>query len=367
MKAILTAAALLGASVLALSAESSSAPLQQDYSDPSSEQGLRRVPAPAALDRDAWREMFATEDLAQREPAYAELLHRARARPALMEELEAWAEVEEDSGLAWTLRLALRELGGNAFGPGSAWSRSSPRLGSPRLDLSPFGGALFLDHTERLGQLERRMQQLFGSMTPQAPNWPSLGPGVDVQHRSESFQMQSGPDGVRVEVREGGEDGESVETYEADSVEELFQLHPDLRERIAVGPRVFPGVGDFGAPRAFGLPGARAPLWPGVGATIPTDRLGVYLREGEERGGRASGLPADVGLRVERVLSGSLAEALRVRPGDLLLELDGRELRSAADVAAALADRSAEQTISLERVGNDGARSTLRWQPPISF
>ena len=63
---------------------------------------------------------------------------------------------------------------------------------------------------------------------------------------------------------------------------------------------------------------------------------------------------ATTGAFVQRVNSGSGAEAAGIQPGDVITELDGRRVRSASDVSQAIKSRKPgdKVTITLERSGS---------------
>jgi len=73
-------------------------------------------------------------------------------------------------------------------------------------------------------------------------------------------------------------------------------------------------------------------------------------------------LQPGLGLRVRTVVPGSLAQALGVRAGDILLELEGRALRSGEDVREALARRPIGEPVEL-LVLRSGQRRELVWSP----
>ncbi|MEZ5988052.1 MAG: hypothetical protein R3F30_02795 [Planctomycetota bacterium] len=75
-------------------------------------------------------------------------------------------------------------------------------------------------------------------------------------------------------------------------------------------------------------------------------KLGIYVGEGDTAAvGRFLGLPEGVGLWVQGTVEGSLAQKLGLAEGDLLVKLGDHWLKSAADVAAALADLDEGQEV----------------------
>src|SRR5689334_19168779 len=74
--------------------------------------GLVRVneQTPATFDADAWKQRLRASDLEAREHDFERLLDEARDNDAARKQLEAWAHDDGDANLAWTSRMALREL-----------------------------------------------------------------------------------------------------------------------------------------------------------------------------------------------------------------------------------------------------------------
>ena len=84
------------------------------------------------------------------------------------------------------------------------------------------------------------------------------------------------------------------------------------------------------------------------------------MREPDPGAARAN---PDLGLVVQSVLPGTLAAALRVQPGDVLLELNGARLSAADDVKRALAERAAGEEVRLRVRDRRGDEETLTWSP----
>lgn len=88
------------------------------------------------------------------------------------------------------------------------------------------------------GGQERQPAQPEGMPRPRRERFPSRSRtfsfGLGGQPGSSSFSMEQRQDGsVRVEIEEAGPDGEKKKrTLEADSMEELLEEHPELRDRI---------------------------------------------------------------------------------------------------------------------------------------
>jgi len=350
-------AGIAGASLLLIAATTA-----QDGEDPdpapAAPRALVEVEQQDSAAAGEWRAALEDEDLDRREEAFERLVERARRDRELRETLRAWAGAAGERELAWTSRLALRELRSDTFG------------GLGRLpDLfEPFGRAGRL-RLRDLPMWDRSLRDLFDEWSPRGP-LGGLPPGARTQ--GESFKLESGPDGVKVEVTETEDGKETKKTYEAESLEQLFEAHPELRERVDVRTappfglrfdpddmrglldRLRPGVRDdpFAAPRA------------GLDTGPRTDVLGVYLREPGQHERAPEGVQEGIGLLVESTLPGTIAERLGVRPGDLLVELNGTPLASAQDVREVLAARRAHEALELELIDDGGARHTLTWRPP---
>src|SRR5688572_13676480 len=61
-------------------------------------------------DLEGWRKRLSAEDLDERERAFDELVAAAQRQPALQQALEEWSRDAADPDLAWSARLALREM-----------------------------------------------------------------------------------------------------------------------------------------------------------------------------------------------------------------------------------------------------------------
>jgi len=169
-------------------------------------------------------------------------------------------------------------------------------------------------------------------------------------------------------------------------MDELLDAHPELRENLGGGSfRLFHGAphgggggvwvgpnGRFGVlPRGEGLRSLRDPAprdqaprdQEGTDADGQprTDRLGITCREVPKD--RADELGIDSGLEVQDVSAGSIASLLGLSHGDVVTELNGKEIRSPEDVRKVLADRAADAQVAVVVVGEDGHRRTLTWKP----
>ncbi|MBL8862368.1 MAG: PDZ domain-containing protein [Planctomycetes bacterium] len=335
---------------------------------------LRRVAVPASeFDAQAWIGRLSAPDLDARERAFAELVEEAVANDAARAALKAWARETGRADLAWTARLALREV--------------ERRPGTHLRALKSFGGGAFGDLRGRFEELERQfggLDSLFGDLQRdldrmfQAQPDPAAPPAQGGLRRSESFRLQVGPEGVEVQVDEDVDGKRSTRTYKGRTLEEVLEANPELSERLrAQGPnaiRALPGARGwaFRGPTVVRPPwGAEfdderwsaparplAPLEPG---RTRTDVLGVTYTKPSEEVRQRRNLEEGVGLLVEGTQPGTIASALGVQAGDVLVALNGRALKERDDVVAVLKARAAGEPVKLELVDAKGRRHTLTW------
>jgi hypothetical protein len=334
---------------LALSALALASSSQQ----PPAARKLTRVPAqdlrqdPAAAEE--WKQKLSQTDLEKREGAYAELVERARTDDELRGALERWAKSADAGELAWTARLALREL--RASGPGDLRRRFE------QLE-HDFGGmdSLFED-------LNSRFQGFDLHYAPFPHGLPQT-PGTGQQSRS--YSLQVGPDGVALETTEDVDGNKQTRTYKAKDMQELLRDHPELRDMIGGGEhfdlRGAPGQNWFslrnGQPQSDWLRSPRPSGQP------PTDVLGIYSQKLTPEQAQELELEAEQGLRVERVEPGTIAQVLGIRRGDTLVELNGKPIYGAEDVRAVLQSRKPDEGLAVTLIGEGSKeRRTLRWSP----
>ncbi|MCY2961794.1 MAG: PDZ domain-containing protein [Planctomycetota bacterium] len=347
---------------------------------------LERVGAQKSdFDQRAWESKLAARDLDERERAYAALVDLAVQDDAAREAVRAWSTDSARPDLAWTARLALREV--------------ERRPGTHLRALKNFGGGAMDDLRGRFDELEKRfggLDSMFGDlqrdldrMFPgQGPQGGAPAPGVSPhgtsRSESQSFRMQVGPDGVKIDVDEDVNGEKSTRTYTGKSLEDILEANPELKDKVgAVDGHQFLFGGQGGA-RGFGFRSpfgtgpdpknlfdqdeddrwsgpAKPLLSPSTPGKTRTDILGVlYTKPAAEVRERRK-LEDGVGLEVERTEPGTIAAALGVEAGDVLVALNGRALKDREDVVGALRDRKSGEPVKLEVVDAKGRRHTLTW------
>lgn len=317
---------------------------------PAAQGQLVRVQPQAAAgqeDIDAWKQKLLVADLDLREQSFAAIVGAARRDEGLRGALEAWARDEAAGELAWTARLALRELG----------PRNDPWQG-----MRGRRGVFFLDPFEQdfdFEELRRRMfedlDRSFQGLGPrtQPPMPPQQGGGMTTRSETESISIESGPDGVKCKVTRSEDGRTTTEEYSAKSLDELLEQHPELRGKVGGGAQ-----SRGGTPLRPGWPLEleRAP-------DVRTDILGVAIVPLAADEATALGLEPGVGLRIERVEPGTIAQQLGLQRGHVLVEMNGKQLRSRDDVSRELQAREASGPLEVIVIDRWGQRRTRSWKP----
>lgn len=339
------------------------------WAAPSTQETLTPVPADLTLDAasenfDAslWAQGLRDDSLERRLANHDALLRAADHNPAVRSQLQDWAANEEQLELAFTASLMLRELDARP-------QRSFP--GHGRLP-SVFGGGA--NGGGSIDDLFRELQSFdpFGARS--GSNFgPGAGgtlhgfpqsPGLQSLQQSSGVRIEVGPDGVKVHVEET-ENGESkTRSYEADSMQELLELHPELEAELgAAGGMQIPswlgnGARAVAPQSAPDFPRGLRSLRP---VAPPMHQLGIRMLLPEMRRMNFDGVHDDVGLQVVEVVPGSLAAAIGVQPGELVIAIDGRTIRSAQDVRDALSDHVEGQSLEVECVNTEGKVRVRTW------
>jgi hypothetical protein len=351
-------------------------------SNAATKNGLVRVntQTPATFDADAWKERLRANDLEAREHDFERLIGEARDNDAARKQLEAWAHDDSDANLAWTSRLALRELGSSSGSPFSAMPHGSQQ-GMPWNDLrsrmddlqSRFGGldSMFED-------LQREMDQAFqgmpmpGQFQPGQPQPGQMQPGQGgfSNMQSKSYSMQVDPDGVKVEVSQDVNGKKETQTYTAKSLDELYAAHPELKDQLGVHVdvptpgglgRMTPQATPFGSWHGLRQDDDRPaiPLNPGA---MRKDVLGVRVSTPTDQDRSSAKLDAGVGLKVESVQPGTIASRIGVQPGDLVVDINGHAVKSVDDVRSTLGARKDGEDVAVTVVDDQGQKRVLTWR-----
>jgi hypothetical protein len=321
----------------------------------------------ARFDVHEWSRKLGTDDLDERERAYQDVVDLAVHDDAARAALETWAKDTSNPGLAWTARLALREV--------------ERRPGTHLRALKSFGGGAMDDMRNRFQELERRfggLDSLFGDLQRDFDRmFQGAPPGATRHSRAESYRMRVTPEGVEIEIDEDVDGQRKTRSYKGGSIEEILQANPELRERIGDGPNVrFFGLQDpfelhvrprQGWNATPPVPEPDADRWSqpakplGKPDAVRTDILGVQYTTPTDELRTKLGLDEGVGIEVERTEPRTIASALGLQPGDVVIALNGRTLKGRDDVVSALRDRQPGEPVRLEVVDPQGKRHTLTW------
>jgi len=201
------------------------------------------------------------------------------------------------------------------------------------------------------------------------------------QSSSQSTKVTATPDGVEVEINDNG----NIKRYTAPDMKTLLETHPELRGRVGgssihIGkPGKIPGTMneqfermrremermrksfgrdfddfDWSWPRIDKKPDKTKPgplrrIEPKTNDQGP--KLGVMIRPASPDVVSFLGLPSGVGLMVDQVVEGSKAEKIGLKPDDLVVKVNGKWIRSPADVADALRSAKGGTTVEYYRKG----------------
>jgi len=308
------------------------------------------------FDRAKWTDRLTQPDLELREKSYEGLLRRARIDPLARAFLEELARDPDGGELAWTARLALRELGRASFplfAPGGGALSLDPLGGDPFQRMQEMMSQLF--ENDQLGLVPLRAQRLGGSSGS----------------ASRGMRVEQGPDGARIHITELVDGEESTRTYEGQSLEQILRENPELqRDLNGLQLHVAPGSPldlrlDLGG--RLGAGPAREPGVPLLPQQLSRprllDRLGVIVAPVPEARARELGLE-NVGLLVETTLPETFASLMGVKAGDVLLQLQGEPLRTGADIERLMRGHRADEPVTLTWLDSLGQRMQRTWPQP---
>jgi len=302
------------------------------------------IPPQDLSDAAAWRELLEEPRLDQRERSFEALVDRAARSAQELRRLEALAHDAAGGEFAWSCRLALREARtraqGGSHGIADPFEALRQRMFTDPFRADPFGGFQWIDPAAPgAGSLF----DLHGGLSGQ----------FGAQGNYESFRLEMGPDKVSAFLSKKDEKGE-VQTHEytARDLDELLEQHPELSSHLGRGS----GQLGLGGTWNLGVPGLRFDR--AQGGRTRTDVLGVYVLD----------QPADAaddtqGLRIEAVVPGTLASELGLQAGQVLLEINGRALKTRDDISAALRERQPEQALEVRVQDAQGGEQTKSWKP----
>lgn len=183
--------------------------------------------------------------------------------------------------------------------------------------------------------------------------------------RSQAFSLRVDHDGVRVEVTEKVDNGESkTQVYEAPDLRTFRAKYPEIAERYLRG--YGPGAWTMPWPRplAEGPFRGQQPGVPDAEAGEAGERLGVMVGDVAADVRDFLHLPADVGLQV-RAVSGPLAQALGIEAGDILLQVGAQPVCDTDDVRVGLRGVAAGGKVEV-KVNRRGAEKVLTASKPAA-
>ncbi len=250
--------------------------------------------AATQADVDGWRDRISSADLEERERAFDALIAAAKREPSLAAAIEEWAADASTPELAWTARLALREIRDARTLRFEAWPDGLRAWPS-----NPDGYGLGFEGHDPLALWRDRLGGVdpfegFGSMLQRQRGGGSSS--------VESVTLEVDDDGVTCKVTKEVDGEQVTEEYTAASMEDLLLAHPELRDRLA--PGVDPSLRFFAAPDAPWL------ALPRRGNALRTDVLGVVVVPLAPDEASALALEGGRGVRIERVEPGTIAEQL---------------------------------------------------------
>jgi len=310
-----------------------------------------------------WKQKLSDADLDRRENAFSELVQRAREDRDLRKAVEQWSKSNAAPELAWSARMALREL--RSAGRARAGGPGDPqRPGSEFDDLR----RRFDELEQHFGGMDSTFEDLRARMDSMLHTLPQV-PGPQGSGNTQQFQgytLRIDPDGVTLESTENVDGNGQKKTYKAKDMEELLQNYPELRDKIGSGDGFslhgWPGQNGFFLRQ--GQPGTDWFRNPRPSQQPPTDVLGIYSQKLTPEQAKELELEPEQGLRVERVEPGTIAQILGIRRGDTIVELDGQPIYSTDDVRKILKERKADQDLNVKLIGEGSKEArTLRWSP----
>jgi hypothetical protein len=377
----------------------------------------------ARVDSTGWEARLTDLDIDSREHAFDELVARARRDTSLGLAIKSWSTDSSKPELAWSARMALRELHKQRRPVAVAWvprirpNQTGMQEAHAVLNEANPKASLIVPVPQGLRDLNPGSvlplanRQLMSLSAPRAFEMPQ----DKVKHQLR-LKLQYQPEGVTLVVAEIHNGQSRQRKYAAGSIETLLEDHPELLAQIPAlsslttgkmamrfGGMDATGLGSLrpgnptqGGPRegnpdqallGMGTPApgvhghwvrssgdpARGTFQflrttdPGLGqapkATGPSAHiLGVKVTALTLSDAEHQLLGPGVGLLIERREPGSIAEALELRRGDILVELFGQQLCSAEEITRLLKDNSGQE-VKVKFVDRDGIERVRTWKP----
>ena len=328
-----------------------------------------------------WRERLIDTDLQRREQSFERLIQAVRRNPSLGGVLREWAVDERHPGLAWTSRLALRELArpasfglhGHLFGitpvaPGSApaGEPGSPGGGTPGGGTSGVlergqGPGAGPGHAATPAEGDPEVALPDPRQVPGGSGVPVIGGNV-----VEGFSLTQGPHGVVLELRVQRNGQPVSERYQGATMGELLAAHPGLEAYLTDRREGLPHASLSGEVDFWSSPSLDRPEPWSFGPSVRTDVLGVGVHLPTDlelkRAGR-SPTAVTPGLMIDRVEAGTIAEYLGLRAGELLVSLNGRGLAAKEDIRRILGERPPKGQVRARVVDAYGRERQYTWLP----
>ena len=330
------------------------------------DQGEVQVPSPA-FDPDHWELLLQEVDLEERETHFGRLVERARVDSRARGFLEELARETGRRELAWTARLALRELAANPVADLFMLGRGNNSLFQ---FVDPTSPDFQLFQVPGFGR-SNAFEELLG------PGWKSHG---NSSSQGKSVRIQQDEDGWVIRIIEQKDGEEHTREYQGADLDEILEQNPELKGELEIGGGMFPsGPSELfqhnWTDRDSPLPGVlRFRLGEGAGPRslfsrrgpsrpVRTDVLGVRVGPVSPERAHELSLPGGVGVHVDSVFPGTIAHILGVGSGDVLLKLNGNGLERAQDITDVLLALPEGEGLKLEWVDALGERQVRSWSP----
>ena len=335
-------------------------------------------------------EQLGDSDYEARKAAEKQLLGRGKE---VLEQLKKSAKNHDDPEVQWRAGRLARRIEDRSAGESSPPRKLTKREGLGKKRVVRGGKADEADRSGRLRalddmmknldrafeghglgedaqrEIERAMEQVRKSLRQLEIDGVDgeIRDGASIRRGSNSMKMSQGPDGVRVEITETGEDGkQKIKVYEAKDMESFKKKYPGVLKgrgvRVDVGemfgedfPFDFSGrilrpriVRDGDRVRVESHDGKREAKREKKSLRRKSERLNEEKKEtvgerkrlgfhvGEIAPAIRSYLGLKGGLMVDKVVDGTLADKIGLRKGDIVTRVGKKRINEVGDVADAL-------------------------------